>query len=496
MKKLLSILISLTIVLGFSTTAFASSEKVNIEKIEFKNPDFIKGMDISSVISLENSGVSFKNFNNEKEDLLKILSDNGVNCIRIRVWNNPFDKDGNGYGGGNNDIDTAVKIAERAAKYKLKLLIDFHYSDFWADPAKQKAPKEWENLTLAQKTEKVKEFTKSSLKKIEIAGGEVAMVQIGNETTNGIAGEYSKDNMAEIYKAGSSAVREFNKDIKIAVHFTNPENTEYIKSLADYLNEYKIDYDVFSTSYYPYWHGSLRNLTEVLNYAAEKYGKYVMVAETSYANTLDDTDGHANTVSRWSNCTGENLLWDFSYQGQAEELRAVMNAVNNVDNGKGLGVFYWEGAWISVGDTTGLGVKAYSERLENNKKLWEEFGSGWASSYSKEFDPDDAGKYFGGSAVDNQSFFGADGKALPSLRVFDYVSFGDGEILLGDADGNGKVNILDTTVIQKHISDGYSVNKKAADIDGDKLVTIKDATLIQKYRVKMKVDYPINTDVN
>lgn len=496
MKKLLSILISLTIVFGFSTTAFASSEKVNIEKIEFKNPDFIKGMDISSVISLENSGVSFKNFNNEKEDLLKILSDNGVNCIRIRVWNNPFDKDGNGYGGGNNDIDTAVKIAKRAAKYKLKLLIDFHYSDFWADPAKQKAPKEWENLTLAQKTEKVKEFTKSSLEKIKAVGGEVAMVQIGNETTNGIAGEYSKDNMAEIYKAGSSAVREFNKNIKIAVHFTNPENTEYIKSLADYLNDYNIDYDVFSTSYYPYWHGSLRNLTEVLSYAAEKYGKYVMVAETSYANTLDDTDGHANTVSPWNNCTGENLLWDFSYQGQADELRAVMSAVNNVDNGKGLGVFYWEGAWISVGDTTELGGKAYSERLENNKKLWEEFGSGWASSYSKEFDPDDAGKYFGGSAVDNQAFFGADGKVLPSLRVFDFVSFGDGEILLGDADGNGKVNILDTTVIQKHISDGYSVNKKAADIDGDKLVTIKDATLIQKYRVKMKVDYPINTDVN
>lgn len=496
MKKLIAILISLTIVLEFSTTAFASSEKVNIEKIEFKNLDFIKGMDISSVISLENSGVSFKNFNNEKEDLLKILSDNGVNCIRIRVWNNPFDKDGNGYGGGNNDIDTAVKIAERAAKYKLKLLIDFHYSDFWADPAKQKAPKEWENLTLAQKTEKVNEFTKSSLEKIKAVGAEVAMVQIGNETANGIAGEYSKDNMAEIYKAGSSAVREFNKDIKIAAHFTNPENTEYIKSLADYLNDYKIDYDVFSTSYYPYWHGSLSNLTEVLNYAAEKYGKYVMVAETSYANTLDDTDGHANTVSLWNNCAGENLLWDFSYQGQADELRAVMSAVNNVDNGKGLGVFYWEGAWISVGDTTGLGGKAYSERLEKNKKLWEEFGSGWASSYSKEFDPDDAGKYFGGSAVDNQAFFGADGKALPSLRVFDFVSFGDGEILLGDADGNGKINILDTTVIQKHISDGYSVNKKAADIDGDKLVTIKDATLIQKYRVKMKVDYPINTDVN
>lgn len=496
MRKIFSFFIALLLTFSFSASINAlENKRINIEKIEFNNPEFLKGMDVSSVISLENSGVSFKNSKGEKEDLLKILSDNGVNCVRIRIWNNPFDESGNGYGGGNNDINTAVKIAGRAAKYNLKLLIDFHYSDFWADPGKQKAPKEWENLSLADKAKEVKNFTKSSLEQIKATGAEITMVQIGNETTSGIAGEYSKSAMAQIYNAGSSAVREAGGNIKVAVHFTDPENTEYFKSLIDYLNEYNVDYDVFSTSYYPYWHGSLENLTEVLNYAANKYGKYVTVAETSYANTLEDTDGHPNTVSEWSNNSGENLLWDFSCQGQAEEVRAVMDAVNNVNNARGLGVFYWEGAWISVGDTSGLSGESYTNRLENNKKLWEEFGSGWASSYSADFDPD-GGKYYGGSAVDNQAFFNAEGKALRSLRVFDHVDYGSGEILLGDVNGDSRVDILDTTFIQKHLAYKTEINKKAADINGDKIISIKDAALIQHYRAKIHVDYPINTDVN
>lgn len=498
MKKLTALILSLLIIIS-GTAAFSAEEKndkINIEKIEFKNPDFIKGMDISSVISLENSGVKFYNNSGAEEDLLKILANNGVNCIRIRVWNNPFTADKQGYGGGNNDIDTAVKIAKRAAKYNLPLLVDFHYSDFWADPAKQKAPKEWENLSVDDKVNAVKTFTKNSLEKISGTGAVISMAQIGNETTNGIAGEYKWENMAKIFNAGSSAVREFDSNIKTVIHFTNPENTAYFKSLTDNLDTYNVDYDVLAASYYPYWHGSLSNLTSVLNYAANKYDKYVMVAETSYANTLTDTDGHPNTVSEWNNNSGENLLWDFSLQGQSDELRAVMNAVNNTDNKKGLGVFYWEGAWISTGDVSALSGEAYENQLKNNKELWEEYGCGWASSFSFEYDPDDAGKYYGGCAVDNQAFFDAKGKALPSLKVFDYVSYGCGEMLLGDADSDGRVSILDTTVIQKHLAFKDEVNKRSADVDGDNNVSIKDATLIQHYRAKIKTDYPIGTDIN
>ena len=221
-----------------------------------------------------------------------------------------------------------------------------------------------------------------------------------------------------------------------------------------------------------------------------------MVAETSYANTLKDTDGHENTVSDNNNNTGENLLWDFTAQGQAEEVRAVMEAVNNVKNSKGLGVFYWEGAWISVGDTTDLSGEDYENRVKDNKSLWEEYGSGWASSFSGGYDPDDAGVYYGGSAIDNQAFFDAQGKALPSLKVFDYVTYGNGEILSGDSNFDKVVNILDVTAIQKFLVEKTEINKKAADVNGDNIVSIKDATLIQHYRAKIKVDFPIDININ
>ena len=184
-----------------------SADNISVERIDFNNPDFIRGMDVSSVISLEESGVSFFNEKGESEDLLKILADNGVNYIRVRVWNNPYDSSGNGYGGGNNDVAKAKEIGKRAARYGMKLLVDFHYSDFWADPGKQKAPKEWANLPTAQKAVKVKQFTLNSLNEIKLAGADIGMVQIGNETNSGIAGTSSWADMAKIFNAGSSAVR-------------------------------------------------------------------------------------------------------------------------------------------------------------------------------------------------------------------------------------------------------------------------------------------------
>lgn len=486
LKRLLCVLISVLLIASVPVAASAEEQDdgIVIERIDFKNPDFIRGMDVSSVISLEQSGVTYKNENGETEDLFKILSDHGVNYIRVRVWNDPYDSNGNGYGGGNNDVEKACEIGRRAAKYGMKLLVDFHYSDFWADPAKQKAPKAWAEMTLAQKEQAVYDFTYNSLVEIRSAGGNVGMVQIGNETTSGIAGETGNANMARIFKSGSSAVRQFSRSALVALHFTDPQNKDAMVWFADYLNEYNVDYDVFAVSYYPYWHGSLSNLTNVLDYAATKYNKFGMVAETSYANDLRDTDGHPNTVSEWNNNTGENLLWDFTPQGQAEEVRAVMNAVNNVSNGKGLGVFYWEGAWISVGDTRRLGGSAYDERFAQNKLLWERYGSGWASSYSAEYDPDDAGIYYGGCAVENQAFFDPQGKVLPSLSVFKKVR----GRALGDVNNDGLITVADATLVQQHAAEMIELTGDAlaaADTNRDGFITVADATLIQQYVAEM-----------
>ena len=467
------------------------SDKIKVEKIEFNNPDFIRGMDVSSVISLEKSGVTFKNSEGKTEDIFKILSDSGVNYIRVRVWNNPFDKDGNGYGGGNNDLKTAAEIGKRAADNGMKLLADFHYSDFWADPGKQKAPKEWSGYSVSQKETAVYNYTLSSLNYLKKSGADVGMVQIGNETNNGIAGEFEQKNIAKLFSAGSRAVRDFDKNTLVALHFTNPERNSFVKYIADFLNSFKVDYDVYATSYYPYWHGSLENLTSVLSYVSNTYGKYTMVAETSYANTLADTDGHGNTVSEYNNNKGENLIWSFDCQGQADEVRDVMAAVNKVPNGKGIGVFYWEGAWITIGDTTGKTGNAYTTQYNKNKAIWEKNGCGWASSYSADFDPDDAGKYYGGSAVDNQAFFGADGKALPSLNVFKNVLTGSltDEYILGDVNSDGTVNVRDATEVQKFVAlltKFSDLQKLCADVNRDGIINIRDATAIQYIAAKIQ----------
>ena len=471
------ILASVMLLCPLSAVAASGGDTVSVEPIKPNNPGFIKGMDVSSVISLENAGVTFKNRDGEEEDLLKILADNGVNTIRVRVWNDPYTADGRSYGGGNSDLDTAVQIGRRAARYGMKLMVDFHYSDFWADPGKQTVPKAWQGLSLDEKARLLYDFTLSSLLTLRGEGADIRMVQVGNETNGGIAGEWERGGMAKLFNAGAKAVRDFDQNVLVALHFTNPEREDMVKYLADFLNEYAVDYDVYATSYYPYWHGSLANLTNVLGYVAETYGKYVMVAETSYANTLADTDGHDNTVREQSNSSGENLLWQFNCQGQADEVRAVMNAVNNVGE-KGLGVCYWEGAWITAGDTTGKTGAGLEERYNQNKALWEQYGCGWAASAASEYDPDDAGRYYGGSAVDNQAFFDAQGRALPSLRVFLEAT-----VLYGDANGDGRVDINDATAVQKHIAQLITLSGErleAADIDRSGRVNINDATDIQR----------------
>ena len=475
----------------------AQAADITVEPIKFNDPDFIRGMDISSVLSLEMSGVTYMTSDGKREDIFKILSDSGVNYIRVRVWNDPFNSDGKGYGGGNNDVNSAAVIGRRAAQYGMKLLVDFHYSDFWADPAKQTAPKAWSKLTVSEKEAALYDYTLSSLKTIKEAGADIGMVQVGNETTTGIAGEYDRADMARLFSAGAKAVRDFDSDVMVALHFTNPERTQYIKGIVDFLDEYKVDYDVFAVSYYPYWHGSLSNLTDVLSYAADKYDKYAMVAETSYANTLIDTDGHINTVSKGSNDTGDDLLWDLSVQGQADEVRSVMDAVNNVGE-RGLGVFYWEGAWITVGDTSGLTGKDYTDRLKLNKELWESNGSGWAASYSAEYDPDDAGRWYGGSAVDNQAFFDPSGRALPSLRVFGDVVYRE-PYILGDVDGSGEADIIDASFVQRYSTGVAVVFKKSeikrGDVDRDGETDVSDATFIQRYATNIRVPYPIGETV-
>ncbi|MGN1187196.1 MAG: glycosyl hydrolase 53 family protein, partial [Lachnospiraceae bacterium] len=382
--------------------------------------DFIKGVDVSSIISLEESGVKFYGFNGKEQDIFKTLKEAGVNYVRVRVWNDPFDASGNGYGGGNNDINRAVEIGKRATAAGLKLLVDFHYSDFWADPSKQQVPKAWEGLTVQEKADALYQYTYESIDLLINQNGiDVGMVQIGNEINYGLAGETEWGDRCLLIKSGIDAVRAVDSSIMTAVHFTNPEQEGKYAEFAANLDKYGVDYDVFASSYYPYWHGTLDNLTRELKSVADGYGKKVMVVENSYCHTLEDCDGHSNTIG-----SEKDLVdgYTATVQGQARMMRDVMAAVAAVGE-QGIGYFYWEPAWIPVG-VYDVNSANRDEVWKSNSALWEKYGSGWATSYAKEYDPEDAGQWYGGSAVDNEALFDSTGHPLSSLKVFSYVNTG------------------------------------------------------------------------
>ena len=398
-----------------------------VPKVEGLTEDFILGMDASSVLSLEAGGVRYYDFDGRQQDVFQTLAENGINYIRVRVWNDPYDAEGNGYGGGNCDIRTAVEIGKRATQYGMKLLVDFHYSDFWADPAKQAAPKAWQGMSIEEKTDALYAYTLDCLQQLKDAGVQVGMVQIGNETNGALCGETTWFRMQYLFSAGSRAVRTVFPDALVAVHFANPEKAGSYAEYAGKLAYYNVDYDVFGSSYYPYWHGTLENLSQVLTDIHRTYGKKVMVMETSYAYTPEDTDFHGNTF------TGEGAVdvrHPITVQGQATAVREVIQTVARIPGG--MGVCYWEGTWIAAGGST----------WAENSALWERYGSGWASSFAAEYDPADAALYYGGNAVDNQAFFDKNGHPLESLRVFNLVRYGNTEVpIVPDALENCHLNL-------------------------------------------------------
>lgn len=382
-----------------------------VEPVDGISDDFYRGMDASAVLALENSGVKYYNFDGKEQDVFMTLAQAGVNYIRLRVWNDPYDENGNGYGGGNNDVATAIALGQRATKYGMKVCIDFHYSDFWADPKKQFVPKAWEGMDIEEKSDALYNFTLESLTQLLDAGVNVGMVQIGNEINNGMSGETDVANVRKLLTAGSKAVREAaansGKEILVAVHYTNINDMKKLDTLLTGLQVKEIDYDIVGLSFYPYWHGTIEDLKNAIIHIRDTYGKKVYVAENAYCYTAEDGDGSANSVEGTDDLAEG---YSASVQGQANEVRDVCAAASEAG---AEGVFYWEGTWIPVGPADA-----------DNSDLWEKYGSGWASSYASGYDPKDAGQYYGGCSWDNQAMFDFTGHPLASLNVFKYLKYG------------------------------------------------------------------------
>ena len=410
----------------------AESDKVSFSPVKEVPDTFLLGIDVSELLSEEASGVIYHGEDGSEQDVFDVLAGYGVNCVRIRVWNDPYDEEGHGYGGGNTDTKAAAEMGRRTAERGIRTLVDFHYSDFWADPARQLIPKAWEGMNLSEKTDALYDFTKTALEEILDAGTDVSFVQVGNEISNGMAGETDYAEVTDLLKAGVRAVRDVASargiSIEPVLHLTDIQDYAKIEGWLSAYEEAGIDYSYLGLSYYPYWHGSLDYLGEVIRNIRDNYGKNVFIAETAYPFTLDDGDASGNIIVNEDSLTEG---YPASPGGQVHMLRDICET--SVLAGAA-GVFYWGGLWIPVGND-----------YETNIRLWEKYGSGWASSYSAAYDPVNVGDYWGGCAWDNQALFDFNGYPLPAMNVFRYLAAGYGVYENAEDTGNPEADFTDET---------------------------------------------------
>ncbi len=313
---------------------------------------FIKGMDVSMLKELEKHGAAYY-LEGKERDLFEILRIFGVNLIRLRLWNNPYNENGESYGGGTNDLETTLELAKRAKDQKLKIMLDFHYSDFWADPAKQIKPKEWEGLNGEELQEAVYCYTKDILSRMRDENVLPEFVQVGNEVTNGLLWPDGKlENtkmMAAFLKAGIRGTREVNPDIKILLHLDFGTDNEMYRKWFGAITPYELDFDIIGMSYYPFWNGSMEALVYNMNDISKTFGKEVLVAETSIGYTTDPLGCNGVVFSEELE---KNTPYPATKGGQEQFLQDLCNAVRSVGGHRGIGIIYWEPEWLPIPECT------------------------------------------------------------------------------------------------------------------------------------------------
>lgn len=359
----------------------------------------IIGVDISSLYEVEKLGGKFYD-NGQQMDLFDILKEYGVNYVRLRLWNNPYSEDGRAYGAGNNDMKVTLALAKRAIEHEMGFLLDYHYSDFWADPGKQNIPKAWKKLDVLGLEKAVYDFTAETLGIFQKEGVMPTMIQVGNELSNGLLWPYGKvpeyDNIARFINAGIRGVRKINNDVPIMLHLDNGGNNELYREWFDNFIKRGEDFQIIGLSYYPFWHGNLASLKNNMDDIAVRYNKDLVIAEVSMGYTMEDYAAYEKLEpdKRKGMATKPELVEKIEHpmtkEGQCRFLEDFFEVVRKVPDNHGKGFFYWEPAWIPVSGS--------------------EWATGAALEYTKEEGP-------GGNEWANQALFDYDGNSLPSLRI-------------------------------------------------------------------------------
>ena len=306
-----------------------------------QNSEKYLGADISMLTAYETISeaghqVTYKDIDGTQSDVLSLLKKYGMNSMRVRLFVNPTMQKA-----VIQDIDYVKKLGKRIKDAGLSFVLDFHYSDTWADPAAQSVPAEWGNLSVDEYTEKLYSYTKEVLEDFVREGVVPDMIQTGNEISYGLMYSSSSglfvdylsdknwDKFAAMLKSAGKACREVCPNAKIILHIERVPQPLNCAKFANYMKQYEVDYDIFGLSYYPMYHGNLAYLETALNKIEEATDKTIMIMETGYNTAYYPSDAKYDCQS----------IWPATESGQSLFIEQLVAKLNTHDRVKGL--YYW-----------------------------------------------------------------------------------------------------------------------------------------------------------
>ncbi|GAA3804013.1 hypothetical protein GCM10022226_24770 [Sphaerisporangium flaviroseum] len=334
----------------------------------------VKGADVSTLAKSEAYGGVYYGRDGARGDALTLLKSHGANYARLKVWVNPAD--------GYNNKARVLAMARRVKALGMGLLVDFHYSDRWADPGTQTKPAAWSSYPFTQLRQAVYDHTYDVLNALKAQGTTADMAQVGNEINDGMLWEDGRGSrfaqLAQLLSAGASAVKAVSSSTKVVLHLAEAGNSAVFRWFFDSAASYGVAYDVIGASYYPYWHGTLAAMQANVTDIRSRYGKPVLIAETAYPFTTGNDDSEPNIISAATPYAG----YPATPAGQAALFRDVMSTVQAAG---GLGVVYWEPTWTAV------------------------TGNGW-----------DPANPSSGNGWDNQALFDFNNRATPAIAEYSH----------------------------------------------------------------------------
>ena len=392
-----------------------SNSNYRIRSIKTRS-DFINGLDCSMVSIIEENGGAYYDFDGKEKDFFQLIKENGINLVRIRLWNN-YKSETGVQGGGCLDVERVLKMAKRAKKAGLKFLLDFHYSDNWADPGKQSCPASWKYLDFNGVKKELEKFTKNTIEYFVSEGVNIDYVQIGNEINNGFMFPFGQidwrdddtkrstiNNVATLLNTAINAVKTVSPNTKIIIHVgdyalktwydeSSRKDVPYGLWFFQQLDYRKVNYEIAAVSYYLFYHHSsddyldMNKMTDLINQFIDTLGKPFMLMEYSMAFTLNSHMYADNQFKEeYSNLIKNE--YPTSFQGQTNMILDIAEKVAKAKNNKGIGICYWGGEWLPVK------------------------GAGWGDQFSTK------------ASWSNQALFTYEGVATPSLAAMKAVTQG------------------------------------------------------------------------